>query len=84
MEKIFYCYSKHLCLFLKLQDIDYVGKEINPNSNKPYWTFIRNDELNNALTNWEKYKQIFNKEELRSGTNRKAKSVRRTVCGKRL
>lgn len=75
MEKFFYCYSKHLCLFLKLQDIDYIAKEINPNGNKPYWRFTRNDELNNALTNWERYKQLFRKEELCNGTNRKAKSI---------
>lgn len=76
MEKYFYCYSKHLCLFLKLQDIDYVAKEVNPNGNKPYYKFIRNDELNNALTNWERYKQIFRKEESRNGTNSKTKSIR--------
>ena len=76
MEKYFYCYSKHLCLFLKLQDIDYVAKEINPNGQKPYYKFIRNDELNNALTNWNKYKQIFGEEESRNGTNSKTKSIR--------
>lgn len=76
MEKFFYCYSKHLCLFLKLQDIDYVAKEINPNGNKPYYKFIRDDKLNCALTDWNKYKQIFNKEELRNGANYKTKSVR--------
>ena len=76
MEKYFYCYSKHLCLFLKLQDIDYVAKEINPNGQKPYYKFIRNDELNNALTNWDKYKQIFGEEESRNGTNSKTKSIR--------
>ena len=76
MEKFFYCYSKHLCLFLKLQDIDYIAKEINPNGNKPYWRFTRNDELNNALSNWERYKQLFCKEELCNGINRKAKSIR--------
>lgn len=80
MEKFFYCYSKHLCLFLKLQDIDYIAKEINPNSNKPYWRFVRDDELNNALTNWEKYKQIFYREELCNGANHKTKSVRRALC----
>ena len=79
MEKFFYCYSKHLCLFLKLQDIDYVAKEVNPNGNKPYWRFIRDDELNNALTNWEKYKQVFHKEELCNGANRKTKGVYRTL-----
>lgn len=76
MEKYFYCYSKHLCLFLKLQDIDYVAKEVNPNGNKPYYKFIRNDEFNNALTNWERYKQIFGEEESRNGTNSKTKSIR--------
>lgn len=76
MEKYFYCYSKHLCLFLKLQDIDYIAKEINPNGQKPYYKFIRNDELNNALTNWDKYKQIFGEEESRNGTNSKTKSIR--------
>lgn len=76
MEKYFYCYSKHLCLFLKLQDIDYIAKEINPNGQKPYYKFIRNDELNNALTDWNKYKQIFGEEESRNGTNSKTKSIR--------
>ena len=76
MEKFFYCYSKHLCLFLKLQDIDYVAKEVNPNGNKPYYTFIRTAKLNSALTNWNKYKQIFGEEESRNGTNSKTKSIR--------
>lgn len=56
MDNIFYCYSKKLCLFLKLQDIDYIAKEVNPNGNRPYYTFIRTAELNSALTNWNKYK----------------------------
>lgn len=76
MEKFFYCYSKHLCLFLKLQDIDYVAKEVNPNGNKPYYKFIRTAELNSALANWNKYKQIFGEEESRNGTNSKTKSIR--------
>ena len=76
MEKYFYCYSKHLCLFLKLQDIDYIAKEINPNGQKLYYKFVRNDELNNALTDWDKYKQIFGEEESRNGTNSKTKSIR--------
>lgn len=80
MEKYFYCYSKHLCLFLKLQDIDYIAKEINPNGQKPYYKFVRDDKLNRALTNWEKYKQVFHKEELCDGTNRKEKSVCRALC----
>lgn len=75
MEKFFYCYSKHLCLFLKLQDIDYVAKEVNPNGNKPYYKFIRTAKLNSALTNWDKYKQIFGEEESRNGTNISTKSI---------
>lgn len=76
MEKFFYCYSKQLCLFLKLQDIDYILKGINPNGHRPYYKFLITDELSNALSKWEKYKQVFPKEESRNGTNAKTKSIR--------
>lgn len=76
MEKFFYCYSKQLCLFLKLQDIDYILKGINPNGNRPYYKFVRTDELNNALSNWGKYKQVFPKKESCNSANHKVKSIR--------
>lgn len=60
-NKYFYCYSLKLKNFLKLQDIRYYYEAKHSNGNR-YWIFISSDELNEALTDWNKYKQIFYKE----------------------
>lgn len=56
--KYFYCYSLKLKNFLKLQGINYSYQSKHNNGNR-YWTFISSNELNKALNDWNKYKQIF-------------------------
>ena len=70
----FYCYSLKLKNFLKLQGINYYYVARHRNGNR-YWTFIPSKELNNALSDWNKYKQIF----IQKGDyidDRKTKTVR--------
>lgn len=74
-NKYFYCYSLKLKNFLKLQGISYYYEAKHSNGNR-YWTFISSNQLNEALTNWNKYKQIF----IKKGdyiNDRKAKAI----CG---
>lgn len=58
MSKIFYCYSKNLCHYLKMKGIDYLKKYQHKNGTY-YYTFTRNKQLNDALTEWERYKRLF-------------------------
>ncbi len=57
-DKLFYCYSKNLCLFLKLNGINYETKARHPNGTY-YYTYKKNDKLYNALSNWNIYKETF-------------------------
>lgn len=58
----FYCYSYQLKNFLKLQGINYRYRAKHSNGNR-YWAYPSSNQLNIALTNWNKYKKIFGKEE---------------------
>lgn len=58
MEKIFYCYSIKLKDWLKLNGLQYKSKRKHPNGNY-YWTFVKDEALDKALTDWDKFKKIF-------------------------
>jgi hypothetical protein len=52
-DDLFYCYSPKLKKFLcQVKNISYIGKGINSDTNKTYWLFIRNKELNISLDEW--------------------------------
>jgi hypothetical protein len=51
-SKIFFCYSLRLRNFLKEQGLRYEFSANNPNNDKPYWGYLKTDELSNALTKW--------------------------------
>ena len=60
--KYFYCYPYKLKNFLKLQGLGYCYEARHSNGNR-YWTYISSEQLENALTKWNLYKQIFGKED---------------------
>lgn len=53
MNRIFYCYSKPLKDFLVLNEQKYFSKAIHEKTNKKYWMFFENEELNNLLERWK-------------------------------
>lgn len=56
MNNYYYCYSYPLKKFL-IDNGEYcVVKGINPNTNKQYWVFERNEKLNVLLTEWQSRK----------------------------
>lgn len=57
-NNIFYCYSIKLKDWLKLNGLYFINKGIHPNGNI-FWCFERNEQLDKALTDWDKYKKIF-------------------------
>lgn len=57
-DNLFYCYSIKLKDWLKLNGLYFVRKGQHPNGNI-FWCFQRNEKLDKALTDWNKYKQIF-------------------------
>lgn len=52
MKKLFCCYSIELRIFLKSKNIKYEICGLNPNNQQMFWVYIRDKELNNALTEW--------------------------------
>lgn len=57
---MFYCYSKNLCHFLKMNGINYHEKKQHDNGIF-YYTFSRTKQLGDALNRWEQYKKLFPK-----------------------
>lgn len=57
-ERIFYCYSKHLCWFLKLNGFEYT-KKIQHKNGTYYYIFPGTAALNATLTKWNEYKKLF-------------------------
>jgi hypothetical protein len=43
--------------FLKSQGFNYMAKAINPNSKKPYFTFSKSEDLDNAIKKWNSLKR---------------------------
>lgn len=56
--KMFYCYSKHLCWFLKLNGFNYEEKAQHKNGTY-YYVFKGSKQLNATLTKWNQYKKLF-------------------------
>lgn len=62
MEKnnveLFFCYSVELRNYLYQQHIKYRVAAINPNSQKMFWMYIKDDALDKALNNYRIKKPI--------------------------
>lgn len=56
-NQFFYCYSGKLKSFLIYKNnIRYLHKGHNDKTNKDFWVFYRDEQLNNALTEWSNIK----------------------------
>ena len=55
----FYCYSAKLKDWLKLNGLQY-KQRLKHNNGNYFWMFQRNESLDKALRDWDKYKKIFN------------------------
>lgn len=53
-SKLFVCYSTPLMKFLTNNGIRYEVVGLNPDSKKTFWIFIRDDNLNYKLDDWNK------------------------------
>lgn len=53
-KDVYYCYSIKLFHFLKVNGFFYIYKEKHHTTNKFYWVFERNEELDQALTEYSK------------------------------
>lgn len=49
MDKIYYCYSKRLQLFLRSMNESYVETGLNHSTNTKYWTFYKSDRLDDLI-----------------------------------
>lgn len=52
-NKYFFCYSYKLKLFLKSLNVRYELSGNNNNTDKPYWVYLRSDELLVGLDKWK-------------------------------
>ena len=52
-KKYYYCYSYPQKKFLMDNGEYVIVKGINPNSQKKYWVFEKNDKLDVLLTEWK-------------------------------
>jgi hypothetical protein len=51
-KKYFFCYSLRLKLFLKSIGFRYEIGGNNNKTDKPYWAYLRSEELSDALSKW--------------------------------
>ena len=50
--KLYTCYSINLRNFLYKNGVKYKLAARNPNSNKLFWVYIKNEQLNELLNEW--------------------------------
>jgi hypothetical protein len=53
-KKYYFCYSVKLKYFLKSLGFSYEISGNNNNTNKPFWAYLRDDKLSEALIEWGK------------------------------
>jgi hypothetical protein len=52
--QLYTCYSLNLRNYLNDNGVRYKLAARNPNSNKLFWVYVKNKQLNNLLTQWDK------------------------------
>lgn len=52
MNKLYCCYSLNLRNFLYQNGVQYELAAKNPNSDKLFWVYIKNQKLDELLTKW--------------------------------
>lgn len=60
MNRTFYCYSKQLKDFLKMNNLRYKTTQRHDNGNI-FWCFERGERLDGALSKWNEFKRLMNK-----------------------
>ena len=60
-DKLFYCYSKRLKGFIESNGISYQSKGIHSESKRPFYLYLKTEELNKILDRWDEYKKIFDR-----------------------
>lgn len=53
-KKLYCCYSVPLRDFLKQHNIKYELCALNPNTKTTMWIYVKDDKLNELLTEWSK------------------------------
>lgn len=52
MKNLYCCYSLNLRNYLTENGVKYELCANNPNNNKRFWVYIKNEKLNEVLTKW--------------------------------
>lgn len=52
VDKLYCCYSINLRNFLYENGLKYELAALNPNSQKLFWVYIKNNKLDELLTKW--------------------------------
>lgn len=55
---LFYCYSPKLKRFLSENGIKFLHKGLNEGTNKNFWVYERNSQLNSLLTEWSQETEV--------------------------
>lgn len=56
--KCYKCFSNNLKEFLMSEGNEYITVALDPKSNKTFWMFLKDDNLDKALTKWSERKPI--------------------------
>lgn len=59
MSKYFYCYSRRLKDFLGIFGIKYLSIGIHPKTQKKYYLFEKNSQIDFLIEEWNKIKKYF-------------------------
>lgn len=52
MSKVYYCYSRHLKVFLEKNGEEVIATGKHPRTDKRFWMFLRNQSLDALLGQW--------------------------------
>lgn len=52
MDKLYCCYSLNLRQFLYEHGLRYELAALNPNTNKLFWVYVKDEKLDCLLTKW--------------------------------
>lgn len=55
----FYCYSKRMQKFLSIFGFKYIDKNTNKNTNVEYYIYLKSEDLDRAIQEWNNIKEKF-------------------------
>ena len=55
--ELFYCYSLNLRNFLYKHGVKYKLAALNPNNQKMFWVYVKDEILDNLLTKWAAHEE---------------------------